>query len=285
MNSFLHDAPATPFFLKAELGERFCLYYPPSPGGECRGVLIYVHPFGEEMNKSRRMVAMQARAFAAVGVGVLQIDLFGCGDSSGEFGNASWNIWKRDLAAARSWLEDRVAAPIGLWGLRLGALLALDLARSSENAIDRIILWQPVISGESFLTRFLRLRLANEILFTDAGTEKNTGTNGMRSSLRAGNPLEVAGYELSPEMAAAIDSLQAAELFVTQCPVHWFEIVAEPGRSMAAAGAKVVTAWKQKAVDLHLHLVPCLPFWATQEISECPELLLATTNVFAEQTR
>jgi exosortase A-associated hydrolase 2 len=285
MNSSLDGVPAMPFFLKTERGERFCLYYAPPPGGECRGALIYVHPFGEEMNKSRRMAAMQARAFAAVGFGVLQIDLFGCGDSGGEFGDARWNIWKRDLVAAWSWLEDRVAAPISLWGLRLGALLALDFARSLENAIDRIILWQPVVNGESFLTRFLRLRLTHEILLADAGVEKNTGTNAMRNSLRAGNPLEVAGYELSPEMAAAIDILQAAELFVTRCPVHWFEIVAEPGRSMTAAGAKVVTAWKQNAVDLHLHLVPCLPFWATQEISECPELLLATADVFAEHTR
>jgi exosortase A-associated hydrolase 2 len=285
MNSFSHGAPAMPFFLKVEPGERFCLYHAPPPGRECRGVLIYVHPFGDEMNKSRRMAAMQARAFAAVGFGVLQIDLFGCGDSSGEFGDASWNIWKRDLAAAWSWLKNRVAAPISLWGLRLGALLALDFARSSENTIDRIILWQPVISGESFLTRFLRLRLANEILLGDTGTEKNTGKNAMRNSLRAGSPLEVAGYELSPEMAAAVDILRAAELFVTRCPVHWLEIVAEPGRSMTVAGAKVVTAWKQKSVDLHLHLVPCLPFWATQEISECPELVLVTADIFAKQAR
>ncbi|SDA25488.1 exosortase A system-associated hydrolase 2 [Nitrosospira sp. Nsp11] len=285
MNSSLDDAPAMPFFLKAEPGERFCLYYPPPPGWECRGALIYVHPFGEEMNKSRRMAAMQARAFAAVGFGVLQIDLFGCGDSDGEFGDARWNIWKRDLVTAWSWLEDRVAAPISLWGLRLGALLALDFARSSENPIHKIILWQPVISGESFLTRFLRLRLANEILLADAGVEKNTGTNAMRNSLRAGNSLEVAGYELSPEMAAAIDILRAAELFVTRCPVHWFEIVAEPGRSMAAAGAKAITAWKQNGVDLRLHLVPCLSFWATQEISECPELVLATADIFSEQVR
>ena len=283
MNSPLDRSSTMPFFLKAEPGERFCLYHAPASNRECRGALIYVHPFGDEMNKSRRMAAMQARAFAEKGFGVLQIDLFGCGDSGGEFGDARWDIWKRDLAAAWSWLGDRVAAPISLWGLRLGALLALDFAKSSDNVIHKIILWQPVITGESFLTRFLRLRLANQILLGDASAKKDTGTNAMRNSLRAGNPLEVAGYELSPEMAATIDILQATELFVTGCPVHWFEIVAEPGRSMTVAGTKVITAWKQHAVDLHLHLVSCLPFWATQEISECPELVLATADVFVEQ--
>lgn len=268
--------PAEPFFLKADSGERFCLYHAPLSGTECRGIFLYVHPFGEEMNKSRRMAALQARAFAEIGFGVLQMDLFGCGDSSGDFADARWNIWKRDLALARTWAENRAAAPICLWGLRLGALLALDFARNSKKKVDQIILWQPVISGESFLTRFLRLQLANEMLVK--GHEKTGGTSALRSSLRAGKPLEVAGYELAPDLAAAIDGLKAAELAVTSSRIHWFEIVAEQGRTIAPAGAKVVTAWKENAIDLHLHLISCSPFWATQEISECPELVSATTN-------
>lgn len=282
MKEFPGDAPAKPFFLKADPGKRFCLYHPPSHGKECCGTLIYVHPFAEEMNKSRRMAALQARAFAARGFGVLQMDLFGCGDSSGEFGEARWNIWRHDLAVARNWLENEVTAPISLWGLRLGALLALDFARSSENAIDKIILWQPVINGESFLTQFLRLRLANEMLFVGEGAQKASGTNAMRNSLINGETLEVAGYELAPDLAAAIGSLKAAELVITKSPVHWVEIVAEPGRSMTPAGAKVVDKWKQDGADLRVHIVACTPFWASQEISECPELLTFTANIFAE---
>ena len=53
------------------------------------------------MNKSRRMAALQARAFAEMGFGVLQIDLFGCGDSSGDFSDARWDIWKQDLIACQ----------------------------------------------------------------------------------------------------------------------------------------------------------------------------------------
>lgn len=126
MKGFPRNLPAEPFFLKTEYGNRFCLYHAPYPDRECCGVFIYVHPFGDEMNKSRRMVALQAKAFAAMGFGVLQIDLFGCGDSAGEFGNAHWDIWKQDLGIARSWLENRITAPVSLWGLRLGILLALE---------------------------------------------------------------------------------------------------------------------------------------------------------------
>jgi alpha/beta superfamily hydrolase len=40
------------------------------------------------MNKARRMAALQARALAALGYGVLLLDLHGCGDSSGDFGDS-----------------------------------------------------------------------------------------------------------------------------------------------------------------------------------------------------
>ncbi|TFG75441.1 MAG: hydrolase 2, exosortase A system-associated [Thermodesulfobacteriales bacterium] len=276
------NPPAEPFFLKTELGDRFCLYHAPHPNKERCGAFIYVHPFCEEMNKSRRMVALQARAFAAMGFGVLQMDLFGCGDSGGEFGDARWEIWKQDLGVARSWLENRVTTPIGLWGLRLGALLALDFARSSVTMFDKIILWQPVINGELFLTQFLRLRLANEIFAGNLEKTTGTGIQAMRSFLATEGKLEVAGYNLNSDLATVIDGLRAIKLIVTKTPVHWFEVVSEPGRTMPPAGAKVAKAWEQKGSNLHVHLVPCVPFWATQEISECPELISATARILSK---
>jgi exosortase A-associated hydrolase 2 len=273
------NVPAEPFFLQADCGRRFCLYHAPQAETECRGAFIYVHPFGEEMNKSRRMAALQARAFASMGFGVLQIDLFGCGDSSGDFSDARWDIWKQDLATACTWLEGRVSAPVSLWGLRLGTLLALDFARNSQKKFAQIILWQPIISGELFMTQFLRLRLASEMLSTDGG--KAGGTNALRNALKEGTPVEVAGYELGPDLACAVDRLKAAELMVKGTPVHWFEVVADAGRGMTPAGERVVSAWRQNEVDLHLHLVSCLPFWATQEITECAELESATLNALA----
>lgn len=271
--------PAEPFFLKTDHGARFCLYHHPRSTDRCRGALIYIHPFGDEMNKSRRMAAMQARSFATAGFGVLQIDLFGCGDSSGEFREARWDIWKQDLLAAKEWIEDRTKAPISLWGLRLGALLALDFAKSSPPGIHGIILWQPVTSGESFITQFLRLQLANEMLAGDQ--KKKGGTSVLRNALAEGKTLEVAGYELDPELAATIDGLKAADLAVKGTCIHWFEMVAEEGRALPPSAKKTVDAWGQQDIDVHMHLVTCLPFWATQEISECFQLIAATTEAYS----
>lgn len=280
MIAHLDRLPADSFFLKAELGKRFCIYHAPQPGRICRGAFIYVHPFAEETNRSRHVVALQARAFADRGYGVLLIDLFGCGDSSGELADATWTIWKTDLTLAEKWLNDRLHTPIGLWGLRLGALLALDFARDAPCWITPIILWQPVTSGKSFMTQFLRLRAARKILSQGVKTDRAPATpNSMRNALLAGETLEIAGYDITAPLAFAIDALDAKILSILRAPVHWFDISSKSLSTIPPSTTEVVSAWRHQAVDLHLHTVVAPPFWATQELSDAPELLAATAKV------
>lgn len=267
-----------PFFMPAEQGQRFCIFHAPDDGTSCCGAIVYIHPFGEEMNKSRRMAAVQSRALAGIGYAVLQIDLFGCGDSSGESGQADWQIWQEDVALAIRWLNQRVAAPVCLWGLRLGALLALDVARNSVSAIEKIVLCQPVLNGENFLTQILRLRLAGEML----GAGKNSGTAALRQTLASGEIIEVAGYDISPALAAALDGLDAADIVVRNSAVHWIEITPDADRAMPPAREKIACAWMQQGVPLQRHLVAGAPFWATQEITECAALLPVMEAIFAQ---
>ena len=89
------QASAKPFFLDIhtrELGRRFAVYHAPAVD-QMRGQIVYLHPFAEEMNKSRRMAALQSRALASAGFAVRQLDLLGSGDSEGDFGDASWDLW------------------------------------------------------------------------------------------------------------------------------------------------------------------------------------------------
>ena len=51
------------FFLPAAGGQRFCIFHPPR-GSVARGAVLYVHPFAEEMNKSRRMAALFSRTLS-----------------------------------------------------------------------------------------------------------------------------------------------------------------------------------------------------------------------------
>lgn len=222
------------------------------------------------------MAALQAGRFARSGVAVLLIDLSGCGDSSGDFGDATWETWNDDLAAAWRWLRARGDGPIHLWGLRLGALLGLDFARRMAVQPASFLLWQPVTSGEAFLTQFLRLVLANEML--SAGSAKS-GTSELRERLAGGEGLEIAGYRLSANLARAIDALRLDGLTPAAGAVHWLEVVPATGRPLPPGTQRAVEAWRKSGVTVNVHTVAGEPFWATQEITECRELLDATTAI------
>lgn len=267
-------APFQPFFLPAAHGERFCIFHPAA--GTARGAVVYLHPFAEEMNKSRRMAALQSRMLAAHGFGVLQIDLFGCGDSSGDFADASWDVWREDVALAVRWIRRRFAGPLHVWGLRLGALLGLDYARTCEEEIQSFLLWQPITSGSSFLTQFLRLCVAAGIM-SDAAL--SVSTEQLRGDLKKGAALEIAGYELSATMAGAIDSLEFADLAPQGHSVLWLEIGQQASASLAPASRRVADAWASHGIAVDGCCVSGPPFWNTIEISECPDLLAQTTRL------
>jgi exosortase A-associated hydrolase 2 len=260
------------FFLPAEPGNRFCIYHRPADAISGGG-FVYAHPFCEEMNKSRRMAALQSRRLAAAGYAVLQIDLFGCGDSSGDFADARWEIWKQDLQTALGWLKSRVEGPLSIWGLRLGATLAADVARDPALGIEQLLLWQPVGSGEMFLTQFLRLRLAAEMLADGAA---QTGVRELRETLGNGGSLEIAGYDLHPRLAAEIDALRLADLVPAVRRVHCLEVTAAVEPKPSPTSQRAMDAWRSKGLDVRTTAVRGEPFWSTIEITECEALLAAT---------
>lgn len=277
------EVDTEPFFLGSGADRRFCLFH--QPAGTCRGAVLYVPPFAEELNRTRRMAALGARRLAAHGVGVLQIDLLGTGDSAGDFADARWDLWKQDLDTGAAWLRARVDAPLTLWGLRLGALLALDFAldhaRTSDVPLAPMLLWQPVAAGSTYLTQFLRLRTANAMLGEDAAAQ--SGTKALRAALQAGETLEIAGYDLTPALALAIDALPAPDAMIPPVPAHWFEVLGAPGQAPGPAAARVKAAWKARGTQLHVHTVTGAPFWATTAISTCPALLDATVDATLER--
>lgn len=260
------------FFLPASTGERFCVFHPVE--GTPRGAVLYVHPFAEEMNKSRRMAALQSRALASRGVAVLQIDLAGCGDSSGEFCDARWETWRQDVELGVRWLSNRANARVHLWGLRLGAMLALEVATAKCTDIAGVMMWQPVVSGEQHLTQFLRLRIANEMLGSGSAA---SGTQSLRAELASGNAIEVAGYLLAPELVRAIDKLKLADLITPEVPIRWYEVVAQEGRSLPPAAQRTVDTCLNRGVQIEVRCVAGDTFWNTLEIAECQALLEATT--------
>jgi len=257
------------FFLPVANGQRFCLYHP-SVGTTVRGTLLYLHPFAEEMNKARRMAALQARLLAEHGYAVLQIDLHGCGDSSGDFGDATWQSWLQDVRAAHAWLRGRSQAPVWLWGLRAGCLLAADaVAKLGDDA--NLIFWQPVISGKQFLQHFLRLKVAGELV---AGETKGV-MEALKQQIASGHAVEIAGYRLAPDLAR---ELEHVDLLPPPLPgkLIWLELSTRPEATLAPASQKRLEQWQAAGHIVTSRVVNGPTFWQTTEIEEAPTLLAAT---------
>ncbi|MBO9685127.1 MAG: hydrolase 2, exosortase A system-associated [Mitsuaria chitosanitabida] len=302
-------AASTVFFLDAGArGQRLCAHYPArsapavrpgppdTPSGEAggavaRGQILLLPPFGEEMNKSRRMIALGARAFAAAGFEVLTMDLLGCGDSSGDFGDASWAAWQEDVRLGVAWLDqraqaiggatsdpggdrgDRLPPPLWLWGLRAGALLA-PAAFGDAPALARplnLLLWQPVTAGKVQLQQFMRLRVAADLI----GGQAKGAMQAMRDQLARGESVEIAGYALSPALA---EGLEAAQLKPSPrvARLAWMELSPREDARLTPAAEMAVSAWRAQGARVRAAVSQGPSFWAATEIEEAPRLIEAS---------
>ncbi len=258
------------FFLPVGDGQRFCVYHPPQASVE-RGAVLYLHPFAEEMNKSRRMASLQSRALAMAGYGVLQIDLFGCGDSCGDFGDATWEGWKEDIVHAVAWLREQTSAPLTLWGLRVGCLLAANVAVDLAES-PNFLFWQPVLSGKQYWQQFMRLKMISEVVSGDpkGAIEK------LRQQLAAGNTVEVAGYAISPILAEGLAKVELDSPVWSSGQVIWLEISSREAGGLAPVSQKRIEQWQLAGLKVNAKVVRSPAFWQTNEIEDAPELIAVT---------
>lgn len=259
-----------PAVVPGPFGDRFRLVVTPAHGAP-RGTVIALPPLFEEMNKARRMTSRFARTLAADGWKVVICDLHGCGDSSGELRDAQWSMWIDELE-----LELRAAeGPVWLWATRGGALFVPELlTRAPGRRID-VLLWQPVPTGATHLSQFLRQHAAARML--DASRAQADEASPSRR-LKAGETVEVGGYEINPSLAAGLDQARL-RLTPSVGDVVWFELSAMTAADTCAAPAPspAVEAAVQRlrgdgtAIDLQCLAGP--HFWLTQEIEECEALI------------
>ena len=259
-----------PFFLSTDAGQRFCTYHPAGSDKE-RGVILYLHPFAEEMNKSRRMAALQARALADAGYHVLQIDLLGCGDSAGDFADASWSAWREDALLAYRWLRTQSQAPLTLWGLRAGCLLAASVAVNLPEQAN-FIFWQPVVSGKQHWQQFMRLKIAGDL---GAGKAKAIADE-LRQKFSTDQPVEIAGYSVSSSLAHALEAAELQPPGAQSGCVGWFELSMREDATLAPVSQKYLEQWRVAGFKVNAKVVRGPGFWQTSEIEDAPELIEAT---------
>ena len=268
MKAFFRDGTAP------QGGRRLVVMH--EPAGAPRGVVVGVAAFAEEMNKGRRTSAMAARALAQAGFLVLQPDLAGCGDSSGDLASATWSAWVDDVLDTARYARGVAGAevPLTLWGTRAGCLVASQ-AQAQWPEPAHLLLWQPQPNGKLVLQQFLRLKMAGQLA---QGATKGI-TEGLSAELAAGRAVEVAGYPLGPGVT---EGLAAAQLRTPAHQAHmgvlWLEVTSHAAPELLPASLNIVQRWTAAGVGVRAAAVQGPQFWQTMDIEEAPALVDRTAG-------
>jgi exosortase A-associated hydrolase 1/exosortase A-associated hydrolase 2 len=225
------------------------------------------------------MTSRQARALAASGYVVVVPDWCGTGDSQGGFGDADWETWRQDAGSLLDWVLEQGAGTIDFWGVRTGCLLALEMLSVHgdrlRDRVGRLVFWQPVLDGEKFITRFLRMKVAVAMMAGDKITVSD-----LREQVTRGDALEVAGYTLQPSLVEQLDQLKMQDLPVpANAQVLWLEVAGAGGKPLPPASGRLVDNWRGAGLRVDTGVIEGEPFWSTQEIAFAPSLIETTSEL------
>lgn len=132
-------------------GPLYGFFDPGAPPRRRKAVLI-LNPWGWEAIRAHRSLRTLASRLSLSGFDVLRFDYSGTGDSYGALSNVTVEGWLTDAEYA---LEELIAmAGLGsasLVGLRLGGLVASELAVRRGQEVNELVLWESPSSGMEFL--------------------------------------------------------------------------------------------------------------------------------------
>ncbi len=186
------------FFFGESSKQLFGAYHPPHPRKDRRKGIVLCNPIGQEYIRSHRSFAQLAEKLGEAGFHVLRFDYYGTGDAYGDFQDAGPEQWLADVSLAVEEIQDYGDIDsVALVGLRIGATLAM-MAASRITAISDLVLWDPVVNGNSYLQE---INHAHQHWLNDLLPKPPTSTLSEKGG-------EVLGFPMSKSLISKIRSLQ-----------------------------------------------------------------------------
>lgn len=208
----------TPVMFGPPARRLFGIFHPSENVSQDKGAVLICPPFGQEALRSHRFFRVLADRLARTGFSVLRFDYHGTGDSPGDDIDGEFDGWRRDVLAAHDELRRLSASAtrrVAWLGARLGGTMAIQAAQCNRLALERLVLWEPVVDGRRYAQQLrewhveslelsycipepsLRRRLADDAhAFTD----------------------EASGFAVSPLLRQQFSSLQPESLRIpTDC--------------------------------------------------------------------
>ena len=225
------------------------------PEQPAQAALLIIDPLAEEKRAAYRMFVRLARILVSRQIASFKFDLSGMGDSSGCHGDATWEQWQEDTkTAAESLMEDSGTQNLVILGARAGALLAAQVA--IELKAKRIILAEPIVSGEDFLRDLERRQAIKDMAAGIANQTEDAQTRWSK-----GETVDFAGFTFNAKLAESIRNIKLGELVeqlkAANCVVKGIRV---------SASKKLPPAWAPFADDTVV--VADKPFWGQLDYYE-----------------
>ena len=256
-------------FIDGGRGKILITVHEPSAGAD--HAVVVLPAFGDEMNKSRRLVWSTAKRLAGKGYLVVVPDLFGTGDSEGDFADADWETWILDLRSAIDWARTRGATKISALAVRFGATFLSSM--SVFVGFERVVSWQPVANGSEVLRDMIRVKSLNLRM---AGHATMNAADMLHRLCNGKEPLELSGYLISSQLGTEICS---AEFSHEKLSMRDRSMVVGFRRRDDATGEEIQLARNSDQMRLEV-FVGGERFWRVAEPGANDELVSMTTQFF-----
>lgn len=263
-----------PFYFGQETRRLFGVLH--DPASRARTGLVFCPPYGEEMVASYAHVSRWSKELVNCGFAVLRYHPFGMGESDGMPSDFTLESALEDAMTAVRCLRERAAVQrVGLVGLRFGGYVATEAALSCRA--DFLVLWSPIINPRLYCRDLLRMQLTKELVHQHA-KEVRVTTREMIGELEAGRPVDILGYDLSPEFYRQMNSHRG---WSDRGPVPEALWLSRQPERMAAL--PLVERWRERGSQVDFRTFDEPAFWEDWEFGFPQKFAKASTDWLALQ--
>lgn len=186
----------TPFYFGEAESPLFGIHHQPQSSQYQDAAVVLCYPIGFEYGRSHSLIRFLASQLAAQGYHVLRFDYYATGDSSGASTDITLQQCQHNIVLACDEIKSISATrKVIVVGYRFGALLAAYTAQTYK--FSRLILWDPVVDGESYLDDLQTMH--NKMLHDPNRFD-------LRYNIQEANPDELIGHAFSAEFRNEIKS-------------------------------------------------------------------------------
>jgi len=206
------------------------------------------------------------------GIAVLIPDLYGTGDSEGNFEQSSWDCWLEDLKCTVDWPPFQHLSLAGMLAVRSGALLAAEFALVNNTNIAASVFWQPVSRGALLVKQLLRIR--SMAMAVNAGRRESVSE--LLERILAAETIYAGGYPLTKEVVEPLNSRLLDDLVSENLgSTYSLELVRDENRQ----GRFIERIGKR---ELTIHRFLGEPYWTATETICNRQIVEETARVLEE---